>query len=183
MSDQGSYEELRSRYRPDPLEVLLIGESPPAPSGEAVPFFYADHLGADNLFRGVAEAVLGLDRQTLRREPKARVLSAFQEHGLWLIDTVDEPVNQLPMPERREAVRGGVEQLVSRCVAEAPREGVIVCHGLVYRYAADPLKEAGLTLLHDEPLPFPSMGHRSNFVGGFREALKRAGIPTVDGAT
>jgi hypothetical protein len=169
------YEQLRSRYRPDPLEVLLVGESPPAASGEA-PFFYADHLGADNLFRAVAEVVLGLDRQILRQEPKAQVLSAFQKSGLWLIDTVDEPVNQLPMRERRQAVQGGVEQLVTRCVAEAPLAGVIVCHGLVYRYAADPLREAGVTLLHDEPLPFPSMGHRARFVAGLRAALSRAGV-------
>jgi len=171
------YEQLRSRYRPDPLEVLLVGESPPAPSGEAVPFFYADHLGADNLFRAVAEAVLGLDRQILRREPKARVLSAFQERGLWLIDTVDGPVNQLPMRERRQAVRGGVEQLVTRCVAEAPRKGVIVCHGLVYRYAANPLKEAGVTLLHDEPLPFPSMAHRRASLPGCGRLSAGPGSP------
>ncbi len=173
------YEQMRSRYRPDPLEVLLVGESPPAPSGGAVPFFYADHLGADNLFRAVAEAVLGLDRQTLRREPKARVLSAFRDLGLWLIDAVDTPVNQLPMPERRQAVRGGVEQLVRRCVAESPQGGVVVCHGVVHRYAAEPLKEAGVVLLHDDPLPFPSMGDRARFVAGLRQALRRAGITSV----
>ena len=89
---------------------------------------------------------------------------------------MDEPVNQLPMRKRRQAVRGGVEQLVTRCVAEAPLAGVIVCHGLVYRYAADPLREAGVTLLHDEPLPFPSMGHRARFVAGSRAALSRAGV-------
>ncbi len=144
-----------------------------------MPFFYADHLGADNLFRGVAEAVLGLDRHTLRREPKPRVLSALQERGLWLIDAVEEPVNQLPMPERRRRVREGVDALVSRCVTEAPRRGVVVCHGLVYRYAATPLREAGVNLLHDEPLPFPSRGHRPRFVAGLRHALERAGPSAV----
>lgn len=181
MSDPSPYEELRSRYRPDPLEVLLIGESPPAPRGDAVPFFYADHLGADNLFRGVSEAVLGLDSLTLRREPKSRVLSELQARGLWLIDAVDEPVNQLPMPERRARVRDGVARLVSRCLAEQPRRGVIVCHGLVYRYVGQPLREAGVTVLHDEPLPFPSRGHRPTFVAKLREALVRAGSPVVTG--
>ena len=81
-SDLGRwYEELRERYRPDPLKVLLVGESPPAPRGEAVPFFYADYLGADNLFRGVVEAVLGLDAPTLRREPKARILAELRSTG------------------------------------------------------------------------------------------------------
>lgn len=179
MSDQGPYEELRRRYRPDPLEVLLIGESPPAPRGEAVPFFYADHLGADNLFRSVAEAVLGLDREALRREPKARVLSELQARGLWLIDAVDEPVNHLPMPERRQRIREGVGHLVSRCAAEDPREGLVICHGLVYRCAVDRLKEAGLKVLHEEPLPFPSMGHRARFVTGLRQILQRTGITPV----
>ncbi len=113
--------------------------------------------------------------RVLRRELKARVLSAFQERGLWLIDTVDEPVNQLPMRKRRQAVRGGVEQLVTRCVAEAPLAGVIVCHGLVYRYAADPLREAGV------PPPRRTVavslhGPPARFVAGLRAALSRAGV-------
>ncbi len=167
------YDELRERYRPAPLKVLLVGESPPAPRGEAVPFFYADHLGADNLFRGVVEAVLGLDAETLRREPKARILAELQERGLWLVDAVDEPVNHLPMPERRERVRGGVEGLVERCLRESPERGVAICHGLVYRSAAGPLRAAGVRLLHDEPLPFPSRGQRARFVAGLRAALEQ----------
>jgi hypothetical protein len=31
------YEQLQSRYRPDPLEVLLVGESPPAPNADIGP--------------------------------------------------------------------------------------------------------------------------------------------------
>lgn len=170
------YDDLRRRYRPDRLKVLLVGESPPAPRGDAVPFFYADHLGADNLFRAVVETVLGLDAQTLRREPKARVLAELQERGLWLVDAVDEPVNHLSMPERRQRVRGGVEGLVERCLQESPKGGVAICHGLVYRSAAGPLRDAGIRLLHDEPLPFPSRGHRARFVAGLRAALEQGGV-------
>lgn len=152
------YDELRERYRPDPLKVLLVGESPPAPRGEAVPFFYADHLGADHLFRGVVEAVLGLDAQTLRREPKASILAELQERGLWLIHAVDEPVNRLPRPERRQRVTDGGERLVERCRQEAPEGGVAICHSFVYRSAAGPLRDAASDFYSTSPCPFPREG-------------------------
>jgi hypothetical protein len=53
------YEQLREQYRPDRLEVLLIGESPPDPGAGERRFFYASTLQIDNLYRGVAQALYG----------------------------------------------------------------------------------------------------------------------------
>ena len=60
LSELSWYEQLRQRYRPQRLSVLLIGESPPDPGVGARRFFYAPTLAAaDNLYRGVAAAVYG----------------------------------------------------------------------------------------------------------------------------
>lgn len=49
------YEELRNRYRPGVVDVLLIAESPPDPGAGPRRFFYAPQLTHDNLYRGVAQ--------------------------------------------------------------------------------------------------------------------------------
>jgi hypothetical protein len=50
------YEQLRARYRPDRLQVLLIGESPPDPGARQRRFLYAPALQIDNLYRGSPKA-------------------------------------------------------------------------------------------------------------------------------
>lgn len=46
------YEELRNKYRPDDVVLLLIGESAPDPGQKEKRFFYAPVLTPhDNLFR------------------------------------------------------------------------------------------------------------------------------------
>lgn len=87
------------------------------------------------------------------------------------------------MPKRRRRVGDGVDALVSRCVAAAPRKGVVICHGLVYRCAAQPLSEAGLKLLHDEPLPFPSMGNRPKFVASLPSRVRRQQLAGLRGSS
>lgn len=56
------YDELRERYLPPTLEVLLVAESPPDPGDRERRFFYSPVLARhDNLYRGVAEALFGTD--------------------------------------------------------------------------------------------------------------------------
>jgi hypothetical protein len=58
--DDYDYDELRERYRPGRVVLLLIGESAPDPAGAARRFFYAPTLTRhDNLFRGVIGALYG----------------------------------------------------------------------------------------------------------------------------
>ncbi len=164
------YDELRSAYRPEHLRVLLIGESPPDPGIGARRFFYAPKLSIDNLYRGVAQAVYG-------REPgfdvraKPEILRRLQQDGFWLIDAVEQPVNKVSAPLRRESIAQAVPGLVDRCLELAPERGVVICHGLVYRLAAPELRARGVTILHREALPFPLGNWRSEFVTGMRQAL------------
>lgn len=54
------YAELREKWRPERVRLLLMAESAPADDGDENRrrFFYLDRLsGADNLFRGTVEAL------------------------------------------------------------------------------------------------------------------------------
>jgi hypothetical protein len=164
------YERLRHRYKPDRLRYLLIGESPPDPGAGQRRFFYSPILTHDNLYRGVTEAVYGLEPDfDVRAKPV--LLERLADDGFWLIDAVSHPVNQLGANARTRAIADGVANLIRTCTEVEPECGVIICHGKVYDAAAHPLREAGVALLHDEALPFPLGNWRARFVDGFRRAL------------
>jgi hypothetical protein len=97
-----SYEELRERYRPEPIRVLLIGESPPDPGDAERRFFYAPTLSRhDNLYRGVAEALYG-DTRGFSVKDKAGNLGRLRE--------ATSPAGRFPRIEHpvRAAQRGTV---------------------------------------------------------------------------
>lgn len=161
------YEELRQRYRPDPIEVLLVGESPPHPGAGEKRFFYSPTLSRhDNLYRGVAGALYGDAIQD-----KASILERLKADGFWLIDAVEVPVNRETTAGRRAQIREAKPRLIERCSELSPRRGVIICHGVVYELCARALRGAGVPVLHGEPLPFPLGNWRTKFIGGFRRAL------------
>lgn len=165
------YDELRERYRPDVVRVLLIAESPPDPAEGDRRFFYSPTLtGPDNLYRGVAEAVYGTEPD-FDVTDKPAVLDRLTADGYWLIDLCDHPVNHLSSTQRRHELRQAVPNLVARARDISPTTGAIVCMTPVHRLVTRPLREAGVTVLHDEPFPFPMNWHRTRFIEGFRAAI------------
>jgi hypothetical protein len=99
------------------------------------------------------------------------VLRRLQADGFWLIDAVDRPINHLPPGPRRAAITAAAPQLVDRCRDLAPRRGVIICHRVAYQLTASNLRDAGVRVLHDQPLPFRLGNWRADFVTGLRQAL------------
>jgi len=165
------YEELRNRYRPGVVDVLLIAESPPDPGAGPRRFFYAPQLTHDNLYRGVAQALYGEEPDFELRD-KPAVLDRIKADGLWLIDAVEHPINKTSTSTRRAAISVGVPRLLKRCQQIDPRRGVMICHGLVYELAAPGMRTAEIEILHDQPLPFPLGNWRAQFIDGFRQAIR-----------
>jgi hypothetical protein len=168
------YDEQRQRYKPDVVRLLLIGESPPDPRAGDQRFFYAPTLSYDNLYRGVAEALYGAHAGFDVRAKVAN-LERMRDDGVWLIDAVAEPINARTLAARRQAIRSNVVKLVEQCERIAPAVGVILCHSIVFKQAAEPLRAASLPVLHTTPLPFPLGNTRARFVAGMRVALDGAG--------
>ena len=167
MSDKW-YDDLRNRYKPDNLRVLLIGESPPDPGSATPRFFYSPHLLIDNLYRGVAEAVYGVNA-VLNDKPQP--LGRLRDDGFWLIDAIETPVNWHTTSQRRRAISDSVTRLAERCLELKPSIGVIICHGMVFKLSAETLRESGVPILHDQPIPFPLGNWRRQFVSGLRECI------------
>jgi hypothetical protein len=169
------YDRLRERYRPDSVAILIIAESVPDARGGQRRFFYAPTLAAaDNLFRGVIEAVYG------HRFPRGSAgtskvdwLERLRDDGVFLDDVVPFPVNELPSAERSAALRTHAPEVVARAADLSPR-GIIVCHAPTFRAIAPLLRGHGLALLHETAIPFPLGNKRAEFVTRFRAALSQA---------
>ena len=166
------YANLREQYRPKAVRLLLIGESAPDPRADEPRFFYAPTLtGSDNLFRGVVLALYGHSfPRGSAGTSKVPWLERLRSDGGFLIDLVPFPVNGLKRGERAQARRDHVASAVATA-RELHPEGVIVCHDPSYRVLAKPLSDAGLSLLHDKPIPFPLGNKRAEFAVAVRLAL------------
>jgi hypothetical protein len=172
------YDELREANRPAPIRVLLVGESAPDPGAEDRRFFYAPVLHKhDNLFRGVVQAFYGCSPGGAG-DPKKPWLDRLKADGVFLIDLVPYPVNNLSSDKseaerlRRAARRDYVSACVERALALKP-EGIIIGHVGVYKAVADAMRAAGLPLLHDKSIPFPLYGGKKRFSEGVCAALGR----------
>jgi hypothetical protein len=155
-------------YRSDRLEVLLIGESPPDPGGGNRRFFYA--LPSRSTTSTAASPKPYGHHPEVDLADKPAVLGRLQADGFWLIDAVDRPGNYLPPGP------GGLPSpppCRSWWPAAMPgtRRGVIICHRVVYQLTTPSMREAGVRVLHDEPLPFPLGNWRPNFIARLRRAL------------
>jgi hypothetical protein len=70
MTDSAWYDELREKYRPARLRVLLIGESPPDRGDGARRFFYAPTLAKhDKLYRRAFKAPYEDEGMNVRDKP------------------------------------------------------------------------------------------------------------------
>ena len=85
-------ERLRLQFRPARVELLFVGESPPA-SGR---FFYQ---GDSGLYRAMRDALLIADPSM----SAVSFLDAFQASGCYLIDLCREPVNHRDRRSRHAA--------------------------------------------------------------------------------
>jgi hypothetical protein len=91
---------------------------------------------------------------------------------VFLIDLVSDPVDKLDRHARAKALRHHVAGCVDEVRTIAPT-GIIVCHKPTFLAVSGPLRDAGLPLLHDEPIPFPLAHLRAPFVAGMRVSIRK----------
>jgi hypothetical protein len=95
-------EKLRQSFRPPHIQLLFIGESPPA-SGR---FFYSADSGLYRAMRMAFQTVgAGIDDENF--------LATFQRRGCYLTDLCHEPVDHLD-PDQRRALRTAGEKDLAR---------------------------------------------------------------------
>lgn len=85
-------EELRRRYRPHPIKILFVGESPPARGT----FFYKGDSGLARYTKLSFQQVYSLPDLAM-----ADFLHGFKAAGCYLDDLCLEPVNRMKASDRR----------------------------------------------------------------------------------
>jgi hypothetical protein len=162
MADARLVARRRREFQPERVRVLLIGESAPA-SGR---HFY---LANSNLFRSVREAFARVYGANI--PDGDAFLSFFQQHGYWLIDLADEPVNRLDDQLRQTTVKRGVGR-VSKTIRESEPAVLVAVKKSVERPTRAALALSG----HQAEvvsLPFPAMGWQPAFVAGLATVARR----------
>lgn len=160
--DNKSLETIRSAYEPDKVDVLFVGESPPAKGH----FFYADetplHTATCIAFRSIYDT-----RQLCPKD----FLLLFSSKRCYLEDLCKTPVNHMRLKSRREAARrDGVEQLSRKIRDLNPTAVISVMRGItphVIRAASN----ARVSLWFFFSLPFPRWPNRTRYIERLKHVL------------
>jgi hypothetical protein len=171
------YERMAEQYRPSPVKLLLIGESPPfteAADMAQVPYFYNARWVCnqrDALLRETAKVILGRHVCIDSEPTKHGVLSELKEKGVFLIDAVEQPFKKgLGRRQRRAAIDDGIPRLLSRIKQLNPRQIIIVLTR-VYDIIYDRLETEGLRPV---PVRVPSPWAAKRDGLGYKDKLREA---------
>lgn len=161
--------ELREQFRPDKVTTLFVGESSPAGGTH---FYRAN----SNLFRATREAfAVAFGEEEVPTGP--RFLHHFRDHGGWLVDLAERPVNQLPKNERQKAVDDGIGRLAEVIRLTEP-DRIVAVKATIGKAVRKAAAASGFTGGIVE-LPFPVRQWRAVYVRDLATALqKRSWGPT-----
>jgi hypothetical protein len=155
-SAQATRERLRRRYRPERIQLLFIGESPPA-SGR---FFYRRDSG---LYRAIRDTFRTIDPSVTDET----FLEVFRNSGCYLIDLCASPVDDLDVHSRRAACVAAEAMLTRKIRMREPAAIVVLVKSI-----RDNVRRATAGTGWRGPileLPYP--GRWSNHREIFREGL------------
>jgi hypothetical protein len=140
-------ESLRARYRPSCVQVLFVGEAPPA-NGT---FFYD---GNTQMFRYVRDALSG------HFGHPADFLAEFQRRNYFLDDFVLDPIAQsASRRDCEELFQQWAPSLVARLAEMRPQVMLLM---RIAPHVEAARQAAGLDVVHHQ-VPFPGTGQQGNF--------------------
>ena len=169
------YEKLRQQYRPKRIKGLLIAESPPPPADfPGARHFYrtgkarSDDRLYSNTMRALYKEAADLEDTELQ-ERKPEFLERFRADGWYMTEALETSVKKaVKKPERQTLIRKALPRLLERVKELASRDTkLILIKSNVYDVAAEPLREAGFTVLNEGLVDFP--GHYNQ--RAYREKL------------
>lgn len=171
-----TYETIRQNYKPNHVRVLLIAESPPpaAHIQSSRQFYYHDRIRtADRLFVNTIKALYE-DADTLTEAQieadKEVWLRRFQADGFYMIEALDESQPHAATKQERQAkIRANLPVLIAKVRSlSAPDTRIVLIKSNVFDVAAQPLREAGFTVLNTELVDYPGQFNQR----AYREKLK-----------
>lgn len=157
------YDEIRNKYRPDRIAFLLIAESPPpAPHIQSSrQFYYADRIRKDDrLFTNTIRAMYPETADTPEPELEAQKeswLQRLKQDGVYMIEALeDSQEHEVTKKDRQARIRATLPRLIERVGQLAAADTkIILIKSNVFDVAAEPLREAGFTVLNTELVDYP----------------------------
>jgi hypothetical protein len=171
------YDEVRDRYRPKHIKMLLIAESPPpAPDIQSSrQFYYTDRIRRDDrLFTNTIRALYP-DTETVPEkeleQSKDEWLRRFQADGWYMIEALeDSQEHEVTKKQRQQRIHDVIPRLIERVreLAE-PATKIILIKSNVFDVAAGPLRQAGFDVLNTELVDYPGRFNQRDY----REKIRK----------
>ena len=171
MADAPWYEQLRERWRPERVRLLIIDEAAPELAADSKhEFFYSPNVVSwDPLFRAVVDVYFDGEFPPAGAD-KTPYLARLRDEGVYVIETIPFPVGAYSRGERPHLTARFARSTVERAAALQP-EGVVIAFNSGLAALGPGLQKAGLRLLHDKPVPFPRGRYREQFIAALNEIV------------
>jgi len=149
-------EEIRKKYHPEKVQVLFIGESPPA-SGK---FFYK---GDSGLAQFTEQAFSNAYKITF--SPNLIFLDCFKKAGCYLDDLCLYPINRINDDCREIERIKGIKDLSNRIGSEKPKAIITVINNIM-NHVNEAIRLAKMDKIKPIHLPFPCRQNKERYVSG-----------------
>ncbi len=180
MINQNKYDQLRDKYRPEKIELLLLAEAPPNPP--PCRFFYCEKfVRPDSLYKETMSVIFYLIQGHSGARPsyitacieqhKEIYLKCFQMNGIWLLDAVPDPLGGRNPRQAIQANIGRILGIIKNITQKQKTLKCVLIKNIVYQMLAQPLQTSGVNVLNKQALPFPSNGQQARFRKEFGELL------------
>lgn len=158
-----TYDQIRQTYRPQRIKFLLIAESPPPAANidSSRHFYRSDKVRRDDrLFTNTIKALYpeaADQREAELEQAKEQWLQRFQADGWYMIEALPESLpHEITKQQRQALIKENVPGLIQRVKKLASKDTkLILIKSNVFEAAADPLRQAGFTVLNKELLDYP----------------------------
>jgi hypothetical protein len=158
-----SYDETRKAYRPEQIAYLIIAESPP-PSADIASsrhFYRSEKVRKDDrLFVNTVKALYpeaAIKTEAELEPQKEQWLRRFQADGWYMIEALETSMeHEVTKQERQAFIKQQLPHLIERVKQLAgPHTKLILIKSNVFDVAAEPLRDAGFTVLNKMLLDYP----------------------------
>lgn len=177
-----AYNKIRESYKPSHVKYLLIAESPPPPAEvqSSRQFYYADRIRReDRLFTNTIKALYpeetdGKTEAELQQD-KEKWLTRFQADGWYMIEALeDSQEHEVTKKDRQSRIEKALPKLIARVSALANKDTkIILIKSNVFVVAAEPLRQAGFTVLNTELLDYPGRFNQAAYREKLAKYVKR----------
>lgn len=172
-----SYDEIRRKYKPAHIKILLVAESPPpdAATQSSRHFYRAERIRRDDrLFVNTIKALYpeAAGQSETQLEPdKEKWLKRLQADGYYMIEALEESqIHEVTKQQRQDLIAANLPMLLKKVKTLAnPGTKIILIKSNVFEIAAQPLRSAGFKVLNTELLDYPGRFNQR----AYREKLSK----------